>query len=125
MSQQTLYNRIGGQATVDKLIQQFYERVQQDQMLKSFFDKTDMEKLRRMQREFFGASLGGPLKYTGLELSHAHQGRGIQRKHFTRYVELLFETLKSLDLDQADTDAIIDRINLYADDVVGGGGIDG
>ena len=122
----TVYDRIGGEATIAALVDDFYDRVLKDPELAPFFEKTSMEQQQRMQREFFAAALGGPIQYTGRPLSHVHHGLGIQRNHFSLFVEHLLETLQSRSIDHKDTMEIIDRIQTYADDIIGGaGGLDG
>ena len=116
---QTLYERIGGETTIDSLMKRFYARVLDDPELNPFFKHASMEKLLRMQREFFSAALDGPVQYSGLSLSHAHYGRGITRRHFTRFVEHLLETLRSFDLNEQDIQEIIRRISVYADEITG------
>ncbi|RUL88610.1 group I truncated hemoglobin [Tautonia sociabilis] len=115
----TLYDRIGGEATVARVIDDFYRRVLDDPELEPFFRHASMESLRRMQREFFGAALDGPQRYSGLALSHAHQDRGITVHHFNRFTQHLLQTLRDVGLEQAEVTEVIDRINTYADDIVG------
>ena len=64
----TLFERVGGEQTIAEVVYNFYERVLADPELKPFFKNTSMDKLRRMQREFFSAALDGPIKYTGKPL---------------------------------------------------------
>ena len=92
--QQTLYERVGGEQTISDLIHEFYDRVLADLELKPFFEKTSMDKLRRMQREFFSAALDGPITYTGRPLGYVHHGRGITKHHFALYVGHLIDTLR-------------------------------
>jgi hemoglobin len=116
---QTLFVRIGGEQTVAELIGDFYDRVSADPELKPFFKNTPMEKLRRMQREFFSAALDGPITYTGKPLSYVHHGRGITRHHFALYVDHLLETLRDHDITDQDAQEIIGRISTYADEITG------
>ena len=115
----SLYHRIGGQETIQKLMHSFYETVVTDPEIGPFFENVDVNKIRTMQEEFFGAALGGPVEYTGIELARAHSSKGIERKHFAHYVELLLNTLQSFDIDEKDITEIIDRVNLYVNDIVG------
>ena len=62
---------------IAEVIDDFYDHVLADPELKPFFRNTYSDKLRSMQREFFGAALDGPITYTGRPLSHVHHGRGI------------------------------------------------
>ncbi len=50
---------------ISEVIDEFYDRVLADPDLKPFFRNTSMDKLRRMQREFFSAALDGPITYSG------------------------------------------------------------
>ena len=124
-NEQALYYRIGGEDAVAKLIDTFYDRVIKDPEIGGFFKNTDVAKIKRMQKEFFAAALGGPVEYTGLELTVAHGDRKIGRSQFSRYVHLLLDTLTSLGIEEKDIIEVIDRVNLYVDDVVGAVGVDG
>lgn len=121
MTERSLYDRIGGEAAIAAMVDEFYDRVLADPELAPFFERTPMDKLRRMQREFFSAALGGPVRYTGKPLSHAHHGHGIERPHFARFVEHLLDTLQAHGVSENESREIIARINTYADEIVGGG----
>ena len=121
----SLFDRVGGDAGVEQLVGRFYTRVLGDPALSPYFANVAMDKLRRMQCEFFCAALGGPIRYSGRPIIHAHQGHGIRREHFQAFVEHLFDTLKDYKLDDDERYAIIARINTYADDVINYGvGVD-
>ena len=46
----TLYERIGGEATVARMMDSFYERVLADPELAPFFAGVSLQKVRSMQR---------------------------------------------------------------------------
>lgn len=115
----SLFDRIGGREAIVSLVDDFYGRIMQHEDLSTFFKNTPIKKLKEMQYEFFSAALGSETQYTGMELSHAHSDKGISRTDFKNYVDLFFQVLKDQNLSEKDTSEIIDRINLYADDIVG------
>lgn len=119
--ERTLFDQLGGEAGIAKLVEDFYDRVLADPQLKPFFENASMDRLRTMQREFFAAALDGPPKYSGLEISHVHWGRGINKEHFGRFIDRLLDTLKDSRLNDRTVDAIIDRLNMYSDEVTGSG----
>jgi len=121
----TLYELIGGEQTVHNLVDNFYDRVLDDDELAPFFSDTSMDRLRHMQKEFFSAALDGPMEYSGTELAQIHMGRGITRHHFTLFVDHLIETMQSIGVDQKHVDEIIPRIATYANAITGGYGVDG
>lgn len=59
----SLYAEIGGQETIDKLVNAFYPRVYEDQELAPLFEG-DMEEIKRKQRLFLPQFLGGPALYS-------------------------------------------------------------
>ena len=118
-NQQTLFERVGGKQAIAELIDDFYDRVVADPELKPFFKNVSMDKLRRMQREFFSAALDGPIIYTGRPLRYVHHGRGITKHHFSLYVGHLMTTLQGFALKEQDLQDIISRINTYADEITG------
>lgn len=117
MPTQSLYERVGGQAGVTRLVGIFYERVLADPQLSPFFAQVPMETLLRMQVEFFTSALGGPLQYSGRPLAHVHHGRGITTSHLRRFTEHLLATLEGLALSKQDIQSVYTRIALEADDI--------
>jgi hemoglobin len=59
----SLYEAIGGQETIDKLVNAFYPRVYDDKELRPLF-QGDMEEIKRKQRMFLPQFLGGPALYS-------------------------------------------------------------
>lgn len=115
----TLYDRVGGEQGVKNLVRSFYDRVLKDPELAPFFETASLDRLFRMQSEFFGAALGGPVTYSGLSICQAHFGMGIDRQDFARFVNHLIETLKAWQLSEHEINDLISRVNTYADDVTG------
>ena len=118
-NQQTLFERVGGKQAIAELVDKFYDRVVADPELKPFFKNVSMDKIRRMQREFFSAALDGPIIYTGRPLGYVHHGRGITKHHFSLYVGHLIHTLQGCALKEQDVQDIISRISTYADEITG------
>ena len=117
----SLYEMIGGHDAIASLVVRFYERVLEDPVLAPLFMHVPVDRLQRMQIEFFSAALDGPTPYKGRVIAHAHQRLPITRAHFQCFVEHLFETLEGFPLSEQDRYDIIGRINLYAEDVIGAG----
>ncbi|MCT8136979.1 globin [Anaerobacillus sp. CMMVII] len=59
----SLYTEIGGQETIDKLVDAFYPRVYADDELRPLF-KGDIDEIKRKQRMFLPQFLGGPALYS-------------------------------------------------------------
>src|SRR6056297_3432119 len=106
MEKVSLFERIGGEKGIERLVTAFYKRVLADEKLAPFFENVPQEHLERMQKEFFSEALGGPLFYTGRSLRQVHAGRGIRKRDLRRFTNCLVETLKEergdLDLSEQD-----------------------
>jgi hemoglobin len=57
----TLYDKYGGFATVNKLVQALYVKIVESEILAPYFDDIDMQKLMDHQTKFFSGILGGRL----------------------------------------------------------------
>ena len=121
----TLYVRLGGEQSIEAVVQDFYRRVLSDPLLSPFFEDVAFDRLHRMQREFFAAALGGPIRYTGRPLNVVHAALGIRPRHLARFLEHLMKTLADRDISEPDRYDIYSRINLYADEITGTAAVDG
>ena len=69
-----LFERIGGQPTIDRLVDLLYEGIGDDDQLRPLFPR-DLADGRSMQKLFFAEWLGGPRRYS--EQAHA----GLRHRH--------------------------------------------
>ncbi len=91
-----LYDKIGGSATINKLVKIFYDRVLADPRLSPFFQQTDMATLRAQQTMFLSMLLGGSRSFNGRDLTTAHtvaRAQGLNDAHFDALLEHFRESL--------------------------------
>ncbi len=124
-SDDSLYTMLGGHSNLNRIVQEAYRRILADPELAPFFQHTDMEHLRRMQTEFLAAAFDGPTHYTGADIRAIHAGRGIESRHFRRFVQHFADAMASQGVDQQLIDEMLGRIAVYHDLVVGGSSEDG
>ncbi len=121
----TLYEQIGGQAGIEQLIVAFYQNVLSDPTLQPFFEHSSIEKLQSMQKAFFSVALGGPEPDFEISLYESHRGRGIERKHLTRFTEHLVKTLAEIGIPEDAAKRVYERIATYSDEILGESSVDG
>lgn len=95
----TLYEDIGGAATVRAVLDVFYSRVLADPTLGPFFLGTDIDRLKHAQERFFQQALGGAETYCGRSVADAHvktRRRGANGDVFDRYVTVFKGVLVDL-----------------------------
>ena len=93
---QSIYDEIGGAPAVHAAVDLFYEKVWHDPDLSPYFEGVDRDRLKRHQRAFMSAALGGPRAEAGRAINTAHHGRGITNDAFDRVVAKLADTLAEL-----------------------------
>lgn len=105
MSQQeSLYEKLGGEAAVNAAVDIFYRKVLSDDRISSFFEDVDMEKQAAKQKAFLTMAFGGPHNYSGLDMrsGHAHLvERGLNDTHVDAVIENLAATLRDLGVQEA------------------------
>lgn len=101
MTTETLFERIGGEPSVEAAVDLFYRKVLEDERINHFFVNTSMDRLIAKQKTFFIMAMGGPNEYTGMDLraAHAHLvAKGLNDSHFDAVMEHLGATLRELDV---------------------------
>ncbi len=98
----TLYERIGGEAAVDKAVDIFYEKVLADERIAGFFENLDMVAQASKQKKFLTMVFGGPSKYDGADMRTSHAHLGLNEEHFNAVVENLAGTLSELGVSNSD-----------------------
>lgn len=114
----TLYERLGGEAAVDKAVDLFYERVLKDDRINGFFENLDMVAQANKQKKFLTMVFGGPHNYTGKDMRAGHAHLALTEEHFNAVIENLAATLKDMGATAADIDEVAAIANSTKDDVL-------
>jgi hemoglobin len=115
----TVYDRIGGRAALEVVVEDFYARVLADTQLCGFFTGTNMNRLKGKQVEFFAAALGGPEPYTGAPMKQVHRGRGITMLHFNLVAGHLADALAAAGVPSGTVTEILGAIAPLAPEIAG------
>ena len=83
------YYQLGGEKGIENIVDNFINEISFDPDIVTFFDGTDIERLREKLVEQFCAESGGPCEYTGDSMQDVHTGMNITKAQFNRTVELL------------------------------------
>jgi len=95
-----------------------------DPLLASFFENTDVKRLKGHQRAFFTMALRGGDGDSGRSIRAAHQGRGITDAHFNRVAMHLTATLISLNVPDRLIDGVLGAIAPLRAEIVDGSPIE-
>lgn len=101
----SLYERIGGEASVMAAVDLFYRKVLADPLTRPFFEGLDMPAQVQKQISFMAWALGGPTEYRGRDLRTAHarlvKDKGLGDAHFDAVAGHLKSTLEELGVEAA------------------------
>jgi len=95
-----MYQSVGGDAGLEKLVDNFYGRLWSDPSLNTYFAGIERDALKRHQRMFLTYVLGGPGAYTGRSLVDGHLSLNITNEAFDTVAHHLLLTLEELDIDR-------------------------
>lgn len=92
--QPTLYQRLGGEAGVEQIVDGVLYGIEHDQSIVHHFSDTDIPRFRRLLIEQFCELSGGPCKYTGASMQESHTGYQITQAHFDALVNHLITAMQ-------------------------------
>ncbi len=117
----TLYEELGGEPAVEAAVDIFYRKVLQDERISRFFDDIDMDQQAAKQKAFLTMVLGGPARYTGLDMRNGHArlvAKGLADQHVDAVIELLGQTLSELGVPGEKIAQVAAIANSVRDDVL-------
>ncbi len=118
MTEETLYDRLGGYEGIRAVVDDFYDRLLDDNQLGPFFADADMERLRKTQADFLCEAAGGPETYDAGPIREAHLHVPFTPAHIQRAVELLYESLAEFNVPEADAEAVVQAVAKYEQDLL-------
>lgn len=85
----SLYERLGGQASIDAVVENLLYRIADDPDVVIFFANTNIDLFAESLASQLCDVSGGPCRYEGPPMDRAHQHMGLTDVHFNRLVEHL------------------------------------
>jgi hemoglobin len=92
-AKKSLFERLGGEAAIKAVVDDFVANVAADTRINSFFGGVDIPRLKKLLVEQICAGTGGPCTYTGRDMKTTHKGMGVADKDFNALVEDLDKSL--------------------------------
>ena len=117
----TLYRRLGGYDVIAQTVDDFFERMGEDERLKRFLASESDSSMRRIRQhtvDFLCQKTGGPCFYTGRDMDAVHEGTGISAADWERATELMAASLDARGFQGELRDEIGGFIAGLRDDIV-------
>jgi hemoglobin len=121
MSDETLYERLGGYDAICAVASDLLPRLQADPQLARFWQNRGEDGLRREKQlliDFLCSSAGGPLYYTGRDMKTSHKGMKISESDWSAFLGHVGATLEAFKVPQAERDQVLAFVQSTKSDIV-------
>ena len=118
MPDSTLYQRLGEQAGIDQVVDNYLYEVGESELLRPLFAKTDLERFRTKLAEQLCEVSGGPCQYTGDDMTEVHAGMAMNNRHFDAVVTALTDAMTQAGVDVASQNELLKLLASMHGDVM-------
>lgn len=106
----TLYEQLGGNITITKLVDGLLVKIEQDPRIVHHFKDTDIARFRSKLIEQLCQVSDGPCQYTGSSMQESHTGFQITAADFDRLVQHLIDVMTDLQIPLAAQNDLLARL---------------
>jgi hemoglobin len=114
----TLYERLGGQAAISAVVDEFAGIVLKDDRINRKFSKSDPTRLVTNLKAFVCSATGGPCAYNGRDMKTSHKGMGTTEGEFNALVEDLIKALDKFKVPEREKNELIGALGPLKPDIV-------
>lgn len=114
----SLYQKLGGKAALEAVIDAFYVKVLADKRIKDIFADVNMDKQAKRQKAFLAAAFGGPVTWTGKDMRKAHADLKLTEENFNAVAENLQKTLEDFKVKKELIDQVMAIAGSVKNDVI-------
>jgi hemoglobin len=118
MSDNPLYERLGGKPAITAVVEDFVGRVAADDRINGKFANTDIPRLKMLLVEQICQASGGPCSYTGRSMKATHAGMGVSKADFDALVGDLVATLNKFKVPEREKNALLGALAPMKKDIV-------
>ncbi len=121
MSDQSLYDRLGGYDAIAAVANAFLPRVTGDEKLRRFWDHRGddgIEREKQLLIDFLSFSAGGPVLYSGRDMTTTHKGMRIDEDDWQRLITHLTATLESFDVPDTEKSEVLSFVESLKGEIV-------
>lgn len=95
---ETLYQQLGGEQGIEKLVDAFILKIARDPQIFPYFSKSSVSHFKKGISQHLCDLTGGPCHYQSDTMVDIHTGMNINESDFNRVVELLVEAMEDVNI---------------------------
>lgn len=100
------------------IVSRVYSKVLAEPMLQSFFNSMSRREMNMIKQGFVKAFAGVDNYYFKRTVKRVHEGLGIERAQFTRFVELFIQSMQEEGVRSSDIEIVSRHLNHFSDEVI-------
>ena len=117
-AQDALFDDMGRQPGIDKLVDASVDNYLADPRIKDIFSESNIDRIRAELKDQFCVVAGGPCHYTGHSMEATHKGLHLTNANFNALVEDLQSAMDSCNIPFATQNRFLARLAPYQHQVV-------
>jgi hemoglobin len=117
-AQDALFDDMGGQPGIDKLVDASVDNYLADPRIKDIFSESNIDRIRAELKDQFCVVAGGPCHYTGHSMEATHKGLHLTNANFNAVVEDLQAAMNACNIPFATQNRFLARLAPYQHEVV-------
>lgn len=107
MSEQSLYERLGGEESIRRIAGTILENHLANDAVKTRYADSDRQEVIRIVTEFICAGTGGPQAYSGKDMLAAHKGMNINEREYMAVLDDILAALDTHDVGQREKEELL------------------
>lgn len=118
---ETLYDRLGGQAGIDKLVNRIVDLHLQNEVAGPRYRALDEEatdRAREKVKEFLAAGSGGPVEYTGRSMLETHTGMNVNAAEYVAVVDDIMQAMNEMEYPRPVCDEVLGIAYSLKDEII-------
>jgi len=119
--EKSLYERLGGYDAIAAVTDALMVRIKNDDKLRRFYDHRGADGIAREQQllvDYLSASAGGPMFYTGRDMTTVHIGMRLDEEDWSRAIVHLTATLEAFAVPAQEKREVIEFTNRLKPEIV-------
>jgi len=121
MTEETLYERLGGYDGITGFVNDLLPRLQSDSQLGRFWQNRGDDGVKREKQlliDYLCSNAGGPIYYTGRDMKLSHQGMKISESDWAVFLGHAGETITALNVPKQESDDVVAFVLSLKSDIV-------
>ena len=114
----SLYQQLGEQQGLERLVDAFINQIGHDQQVIHYFKDTNISHFRTGFIQHLCSVVGGPCEYTGDNMVDIHTGMHINERDFNHVVDLLINAMTEVGLPTTAQNKVLYRLAPFRSDII-------